>query len=150
MNDYDFYLRHSAVRTGSWVGFPLAWKGLAGIAGLDSRPHLRWRPWILDPSKPNDPTFGSWGIWQWRLRVAILDGLTGLLGTPPSDSRTAADIRTDLLAYLSLPILELKDTDGTIYTAKIIAYNEQAIEPYDPAHPNGGYLAQIELAQTTP
>ena len=146
MNDYDFYLRHGAVRGGTWVGFPLAWKGLAGIAGLEMRPHLRWRPWILDPAQPNNPAAGSWGVWQWRFDVAMVDNFAGLLNQPPSDGRTADDIRDDLLAYLPLPIIELKDVGSAISTVKMTAYQEQTIEPYDAAHPNGGWLARIEFA----
>lgn len=148
MNDYDFYLRHASVRGGAWAGFLLAWKGLGGVSGLGIRPRLRWRPWVLDPAQPNNPAAGSWGTWQWRLDVAMLDGAIGLLGTPPADARASPQMRADLLAYMNAAILELKDTDGTIYSAKMTAYNEQTVEPYGPAHPNGGWLAQVEFAQT--
>lgn len=147
MNDYDFYLRHAAVRDGAWVGFSLAWKGLAGISGLESRPRVRWLPWILDPSDPNNPKSGAWGIWQWRMDVAMVDGFAGLQGTPPADGRTSADMRADLLAYLPLPIMDLKDVDGTIYPVLMIAYQEQNIEPYDAAHTNGGWVARVEFAE---
>ncbi len=135
MNDYDIYLRHAAVRGGAWVGFSLARKGLAGVAGFDARPHLHWIPWILNSASPNDPTAGSWGVWQWRLQVALLDGLVGLLAVPPSDGRTSADMRADLLTYRTLPALELQDVDGAIYTVKMTTYQEQEIEPYDPGLP---------------
>jgi hypothetical protein len=149
MNDYDFYLRHAAVRNGEWVGFALARKGLAGISGLEARPHLRWLPWILDPNEPNTPSAGSWGTWQWRMDVAMVDGLAGLQGTTPVDGRTAADMRADLLAFLPLPIMELKDVDSTIYSVLMIGYQEQNIEPYDAAHPNGGWVARTEFAEKT-
>jgi hypothetical protein len=147
MSDYDFYLRHAAVRNGAWVGFALAWKGRAGIAGLDSRPHLRWRPWVLAPAETDEPAAGSWGVWQWRLLALMADGVVGLQGTPPADGRTAADMRIDMLDYLPLPIMELKDVDGKLYSVKMTGYREQAIEPNDPAHQHGGWLAQVEFAQ---
>ena len=146
MNDYDFYLRHAAVRGGEWVGFPLAWRGLVGVEGLARRPHLRWRPWLLDPTNPNDPAAGSWGVWQWRFDVAMLDSLVGLLAEPPADGRTASEIRADLLAYLSLPILQLRDVEGEVYSARMTGYREQAVEPHDNAHPDGGWVAQVEFA----
>ena len=149
MNDYDFYLRHAIVSDGGWVGFPLARKGLAGVVGLEARPHLRWRPWVLDSSAPNDPTAGAWGIWQWRFDVAMLDGLTGLEGTPPEDGRDAGQIRADLLAYVPLPALELKDVDGAVYAVKMTGYREQLIEPNDDAHPDGGWAARVEFAEVT-
>ena len=147
MNAYDFYLRHAAVREGEWVGFPLAWKGLAGVERLARRPHLRWRPWILDPANPDNPAAGSWGVWQWHFDVAMLDRLAGLLAQPPSDGRTGRELRADLLAYLPLPILELKDVDGEVYSARMTTYGEQAIEPHDAAHPDGGWVAQVEFAR---
>lgn len=149
MNDYDFYLRHGAVREGTWVGFALAWRGLAGVEGLERRPHWRWRPWILDPANPDNPAEGSWGVWQWRLHVAMLDGAIGLLGTPPTDGRTGEDMREDMLNYLPLPALELKDVDGEIYSVRMTAYKEQEVEPYDAAHPDGGWLAEVEFTLVT-
>lgn len=149
MNDYDFYLRHGAVRAGAWVGFGLAWRGLAGVEGLERRPHERWRPWILDPANPHDPTAGSWGVWQWRFEVAMISGIVGLLRTPPQDGRTGPDMRADLLNYLPLPAMELKDVDGTIYDAKMTAYREQSVEPFDVAHPDGGWIGRIEFALVT-
>ena len=148
MNDYDIYLRHASVSGGAWVGFPLAWKGMVGIAGLEPRPHMRWRPWLLEPSAPNDPTAGTWGIWQWRFDLAMLDGLAGLEGRPPEDGRDANQIRADLLAYMPLPAIELKDVDGAVYTVKMTGYREQLIEPADVAHPNGGWTARVEFAET--
>jgi hypothetical protein len=147
MSDYDFYLRHAAIRGGAWVGFSLAWKGLAGIKELANKPHMRWRPWLPDPAKPDDPTAGTWGVWRWRLQVLMADGVMGLLNTPPSDGRTSADMRLDMLAYMPLPIMELKDADGTIYSVKMTGYIEHPIEPYDSAHQNGGWLVQVELAR---
>ena len=147
MDDYDFYLRHASVRDGAWVGFPLAWKGLAGVEGLPARPHLHWRPWVLDPSLPDDPAAGSWGVWQWRMDVACLDFTAGLTSIPPSDSRTAQDIRADLQAFLPLPIMELKDVDGATYSVKMIAFQESVIEPYDGNHPMGGWVARVEFSQ---
>ena len=147
MNEYDIYLRHVSVLGGAWVGFPMAWKGLAGVAGLEARPQMRWRPWVLNSSAPNDPTAGTWGVWQWRFDIALLDGLTGLGGRPPADGRGAEQIRADLLAYMPLPALELKDMDGAIYTVKMTAYREQSIEPNDAAHPDGGWAARVEFAE---
>lgn len=147
MNSYDFYLRHASVREGEWVGFPLAWQGLGGVGGLPLRPHSRWRPWLLDPDAPEDPTLGTWGVWQWRLDVALFDVPAGLLWTPPEDGRTPADMRDDLLLYMDLPAIQLKDTDETVYTAKMTAYQEQSVEPYNPTHPEGGRTARIELAE---
>ena len=83
MNDYDFYLRHASVHDGAWNGFSLAWRGLVGKDGLPQRPHLRWRPWVLDPANPDDPTLGDWGVWQWHFDVALLDPFVGLMWTPP-------------------------------------------------------------------
>jgi hypothetical protein len=147
MNDYDFYLRHGAVRGGEWVGFPLAWEGLGGIAGFARRPHLRWRPWLPDPTNPNDPALGSWGVWQWRFYVAAVDGLVGLQRTPPADGRTAADMHTDMLAYQPLSVVELKDVDDAIYLVRMTGYQEQAVEPHDLAHPNVGRLLMVEFAE---
>jgi hypothetical protein len=149
MNDYDFYLRHASVHGGAWTGFALAWKGLAGKEGLPQRPHLRWRPWVLDPANPNDPGMGAWGVWQWRFDTALIDGIVGLAGVPPDDGRQAAEMHDDLRAFIDLPAFELQDIDGTTYTVKMTAYREQGIEPYDAAHPDGGWLAQIEVAETT-
>src|SRR2546422_10967280 len=80
MNDYDFYLRDPGIRGGEWVGFPLAWKGLGGVGGLPLRPHRSWQPWVLDPSSPDDPTAGHWGVLQWRYNIAVIEGLGGLQG----------------------------------------------------------------------
>lgn len=150
MNDYDFYLRHASVRGGAWVGFALGRQGASGVQGLGARPHLRLRPWILNPANPNDPAQGSWGVWQWQLSVLMVDGFVGLAATPPADARTAADMRADLLAYLDLPILELMDVDSAIYTVRVTGYNEQNIEPYDAAHQYGGWLARLDLCFNTP
>ena len=146
MNDYDIYLRHASVRGGAWVGFPLAWRGLAGVGGLELRPHLRWRPWIFDPTKPNDPPAGSWGVWQWRMDLAAFDKLLGLLHTPPSDGRTAADIRADWNAFINLPIFDLKDVDGVQYSVKMTAFQEQLAKPYDSVHTGGDWVARVEFA----
>lgn len=146
MNDYDIYLRDGGVRDGEWVGFALAWKGLAGITGLPEKPHKGWVPWILDPSNPDDPTAGHWGVRQWRYELALIDGLVGLDGKPPDDGRTPADMRTDLMDYLPLTKLELQDLDGATYDVRMTSYTEQAIEPYDDAHPNGGLLVQVQFA----
>ena len=147
MNDYDIYIRNSAVREGEWVGFALAWKDLARLRGLSARPHRGWFPWILDPGKPDDPPSGHWGVRQWCYEIALLDGLVGLLGVPPDDGRTAADMRADLMGYLPLTKIELTDIDGTVYDARMTSYIEEAVEPYDAAHPGGGLIATVEFAQ---
>jgi hypothetical protein len=79
----------------------------------------------------------------------MLDGLAGLEGRPPEDGRDADQIRADLLAYMPLPAIELKDVDSTIYTVKMTGYREQLIEPADVAHPDGGWTARVEFAETT-
>ena len=147
MQDYDFYLRHASLHGGEWAGFPLAWQGLGGAAGLPLRPHQRWRPWILDPTSPNDPTKGNWGVWQWRFHIALFTVAAGLQWSPPDDERTPIDMRADLLAYMALPAIQLKDVDSTIYTVVTTAYSEQCIEPYNPTHPDGGWLATLEFAE---
>ena len=111
---------------------------------------FHWRPWILDPAYPDDPTHGAWGIRQWRFDVALLDAVAGLAWTPPADGRTGADMRADLLAYADLPAIELKDIDSTIYIAKIVALSEQCIEPYTAPHQDGGWLASVSFAETVP
>ncbi|MEO6458407.1 MAG: hypothetical protein ABIO92_09080, partial [Chloroflexia bacterium] len=65
----------------------------------------------------------------------------------PEDGRGAEQIRADLLAYMTLPALELKDVEGAIYTVKMTAYREQLIEPNDSAHPDGGWAAWVEFAE---
>ena len=147
MNDYDIYLRHDDIQGGSWVGFMLAWKGLAGVHGLPERPHRRRYPWFMDPTRPEEPHEGHWGLLQWYMEVALLDGMTGLQGTPPLDGRTAADMRADLGQFRILTSLELKDVDGSTHTVRMIAYTEHALEPYDTPHPNGGSIAQIEFVK---
>jgi hypothetical protein len=147
MNDYDIYLRHATVRGGEWVGFALAWKGLARVGGLPARPHRNWLPWIPDPAYPNDPTLGSWGTWQWRFEVAFLDGLAGLSGVPSDDGRSAADMRADMRAFMPLASFDLKDLDGGVHQVLMTGYSEQAIEPFDLGHPNGGFVAQVEFAK---
>jgi hypothetical protein len=147
MNDYDIYLRDGSVRDGQLVGFALAWKGLTGVAGLPGRPHKGWFPWILDPNKPDDPTAGHWGVRQWRFELALLDGMVGLQGAPSNDGRTPADMRADLMDYLPLTKLQLQDLDGAMYDVRMTSYIEQAVEPYDNAHPNGGMLVQVEFAE---
>ncbi|MEO8288602.1 MAG: hypothetical protein ABI670_19455 [Chloroflexota bacterium] len=149
MNDYDIYLRHASVRDGDWVGFVLGWRGLAGKDGLPQRPQLRWRPWIPDVTDPSDPALGHAGKWQWRFDVAMFDGMVGLLWTSPADGRSSADMRADLLAFVDLPALELKDADGTVYIARATAYREQCMEQYTPTHPDGGWLAQLDFVETT-
>src|SRR4051812_49990260 len=121
MNSYDFYLRHASVQSGEWVGFLLARKDLAGVAGLPARPHLHWRPWVLDPAFPDDPASGTWGVWQWRLEVAALEFVSGLAYFPPADGRTPNDIRTDLQAFLPISTIELKDVDGATYNVIVTA-----------------------------
>ncbi|HUP27058.1 MAG TPA: hypothetical protein VM409_01380 [Chloroflexia bacterium] len=147
MNDYDFYLRHASISSGEWSGFPLAWNGLAGVTGLAARPHTRWRPWLPGSTTPDNPAAGSWGGWQWRLEVAMLDGLVGLQGSPLADGRGAGQIREDLLAYLPLPAIELKDVDGEIYTVRMTAYSEHLVEAMDAAHQEGGWTATVEFTQ---
>lgn len=146
MGEYDFYLRHASVRGAAWVGFRLAWKGLAGVEGLSARPHLRWRPWVLNPSSPDDVAAGSWGAWQWRMSVALFEGFAALDAMPPTDGRTAPDMRADLLQFSGLPVVQLSDVDNVVYEARIVGYQEQNVEPYDAGHPTGGWVAQIELA----
>jgi hypothetical protein len=148
MQDYDFYLRHASVRDGAWVGFWLAWRDRAGLPGFPQRPHLHWRPWILDPAFPNDPTHGAWGIPQWSFDVAMLDGTTGLAWTPPADERTSVDMRADLLAYTDLTVIDLKDVDGAIYAVQIVAFSEQCVEPYTATHASGGWLCTVAFAET--
>lgn len=150
MNDFDIYLRHAAVRGGVWVGFFLAWKGPREVAGTSLQPHMRWRPWLLDPANPNDPTLGSWGVWQWQFDVALLDGLVGLAGTPPTDGRTAADMRADLLGYQNVPALDLKDADGAQYSVKMSGYTERLVTPYDYTGAQGGWVARATFAEVTP
>lgn len=145
MGEYDFYLRHVAVRGAAWVGFRLAWRGLAGVEGLSTRPHLRWRPWVTSASDPNDVAAGDWSAWQWRMLVALFEGFTGLNAVPPTDGRAAPDMRADLLQFADLPALQLRDVDDVIYQAKVVGYEEQNIEAYDAGHPTGGWVAQIEL-----
>lgn len=147
MGEYDFYLRHASVRGAAWVGFRLAWRGLAGVEGLGTRPHIRWRPWVLDPSTPDDVAAGAWSAWQWRLDVAMFDGIVGLNAQPPTDGRTSEDMRADLLQFIDLPAIHIKDVDDTIYPVKCVGYREHNIEPYDAAHPLGGWVAQVELVQ---
>ncbi|HEX8599127.1 MAG TPA: hypothetical protein VF952_11500 [Chloroflexia bacterium] len=147
MGEYDFHLRHAAVRGAAWVGFRLAWRGLAGVEGLSARPHLRWRPWVLSGTDPDDVASGDWGAWQWRLTVALLEGLAGLDAVPPTDGRTVADMRADLSQFSDLPAIQLRDVDDTVYEVKLVGYEEQNIEPYDTQHPTGGWLAQVELVQ---
>ncbi len=108
---------------------------------------MRWRPWVLDPAAPNDPTAGTWGVWQWRFDVVMIGGFIGLLGRPPSDGRDADQIRADLLAYMPLPALELKDVDGVTYTVKMTGYREQLIESCGPGRPDGGWAARMEFAE---
>jgi hypothetical protein len=84
---------------------------------------------------------------QWRFDVAMVDGLVDLQGAPPEDGRTPDQMRADLMDYVLLPKLELQDVDGVAYDAVITSYVEQAVEPYDAAHPNGGWLVHIELAE---
>jgi hypothetical protein len=149
-NEYDFYLREGSVRGGEWVGFALAWKGLAGLPGLPSRPYTRRIPWILDPAHPDDPTYGSWGVPQWHMSVALVDGVVGLGRQPPVDGRGAADMRADMLAYQAAGSLTLQDIDGSVYAVKMILYTEEAIEAYDASHPAGGMLATVEFALAGP
>ena len=124
----------------------MARKGFAGVEGLPARPHLRWRPWVLDPAFPNDPTKGAWGVWQWRMDVAMLDFTAGLGAMPAADGRGSEEIRTDLYAFSNLPNIELKDVDGVTYSAKMTAFRESLAEPYDLNHPKGGWVAQVEFA----
>ncbi|HYP21738.1 MAG TPA: hypothetical protein VEY08_16835 [Chloroflexia bacterium] len=145
MGEYDFYLRHASVRGAAWVGFRLGWRGLAGVEGLSARPHVRWRPWVLDASDPDNVAAGSWGAWRWRLSVALFEGFTGLGAVPPTDGRTAPDMRADLLQFAGLPFIQVLDVDDVVYPVKVVGYEEQNIEPYDSAHPSGGWVAQIEL-----
>ena len=147
MGDYDVYLRAREVRDGDWVGFPLAWKGLAGVAGLPARPHAATTPWIPDPAAPEDPSAGQWGSWRARINVAALDGLVGLEGTPPTDGRTAADMRNDLLLYMALDRLEFKDVDETSYDVRMTGYSEQAAEPRQGVRGNGGWLIALEFTK---
>ncbi len=147
MGEYDFYLRHAAVRGAAWVGFRLAWRGLAGVDGLNARPHLRWRPWVPSGTDPNDVAAGDWGAWQWRMSVALFEGFTGLDAIPPTDGRTVADMRADLSQFSDLPAVQLRDVDDVVYEVKLVGYEEQNIEPYDARHPTGGWLAQVELVQ---
>ena len=135
------------------MGFRLAWKGLAGVAGLFERPHERWRPWVMDPAYPNDPTKGSWGFWQWRLEVAMLPRMVGVGGRLPVDGRTASDMRGDLAGYLALPAMELKDVDGAMWVVRMVWFEERCVEPFDAAHGGeggqGGWLATVELCRNT-
>ena len=147
MNDYDIYLREPGVHSGEWVGFALAWKGLGGMSGLAARPHEGLLPWVLDPNNPNDPTLGSRGVRQWKFDLAMVDGLVGLQGVPPDDARTPAQMRADLMDYVPLSKLELKDVDGAEYDVVITTYTEQAVEPFDAAHPEGGWLIHVEFAK---
>jgi hypothetical protein len=147
MGEYDFYLRHAAVRGAAWVGFRLAWRGLAGAEGLSARPHTRWRPWVLSPDEPDDVAAGDWGDWRWRLSVALFEGFVRLDGVPPTDGRTSPDMRADLLQFAGLAPIQLRDVDDVIYDVKFVGYEEQNVEPYDTQHPTGGWVAQIELVQ---
>jgi hypothetical protein len=147
MSDYDFYLRHASIRDEAWVGFRLAWRGLAGVDGLAARPHLRSRPWQPDPADPSDVSAGTWGSWQWHLDAALLDAIPGLQSTPPADGRDAADMRADLLAFADLPAIQLTDVDSVVYAVRVVGYGEQNIEPYNSAHPDGGWVAQVVLQQ---
>jgi hypothetical protein len=89
-------------------------------------------------------------VWQWQFDVAAVSGLVGLLGVPPGDARGPAEIRQDLLDYLPLPAIELEDLNGDVYVVKMIGYEEQNVEQFDPAHPEGGWLVRVRFAQTQP
>ena len=147
MGEYDFYLRHASVREAAWVGFRLAWRGLAGVEGLSARPHLRWRPWVPSASDPGDIAAGAWGAWHWRLAVALFEGFSGLNALPPTDGRTAPEMRADLLQFADLPVIQVKDVDDVVYPVKVVGYEEQNIEPYDAGHPSGGWVAQVVLVE---
>jgi hypothetical protein len=54
-------------------------------------------------------------------------------------------MRSDLLLYQLYSTLQLKDLDGATYNVRMIGYAEQAIEPYDATHPDGGILANVEF-----
>jgi hypothetical protein len=113
---------------------------------LEGRPHLRWRSWVLDPTKPDDPAAGHWGVWQWRMSLAAIDGAVGLLHQPPADGRTAADMRADLVAYHVLPAIDLKDVDGAQYSVRMTAFREELVKPYDSVHTGGDWGARVEFA----
>jgi hypothetical protein len=78
--------------------------------------------------------------------LAAFDKMHGLLHTPPADGRTAADMRADWLAYLPLPVIELKDVDGVQYSVKMTAFQEQLVKPYDSVHTGGDWVARVEFA----
>jgi hypothetical protein len=77
--------------------------------------------------------------------VALFEGFTGLNAVPPTDGRTAVDMRADLLQFGGLPSMQLRDVDDVVYEVKLVGYQEQNMEPYDTGHPTGGWVAQIEL-----
>jgi hypothetical protein len=124
----------------------LAWEGLGNIEGLPARPYRRWYPWFLDPADPEDPTVGHRGVLQWHLSVALADGLVGLRGWPPDDERTGTQMRDDLLLYMPLERLDLRDRDGTEYQARMTSYVEEAIEEPGCGRPGVGLLAEVEFA----
>jgi hypothetical protein len=80
--------------------------------------------------------------------VALFQGFAGLDAVPPTDGRTAPDMRADLLQFAGLPVIQLRDVDDVVYEAKLVGYEEQNIEPYDAGHPTGGWVARIELVHT--
>jgi hypothetical protein len=149
LTDYDIHLRHAAVRGGAWVGFRLAWAELAGKKGLEGRPHLRYRPWVLDPAYPHQPSKGSWGEWQWEVWIACLPGMVGLTGRLPADGRTHWEMVVDLRAFAGLPVMELQDADGSVYSVIMSGYEERAVEAYDARHPQGGWLVFLEFVLTS-
>jgi hypothetical protein len=81
------------------------------------------------------------------MSVVLFEGFSGLDALPPTDGRSAPDMRADLLQFIDLPIVQMRDVDEAIYDVKATGYQEQNIEPYDSQHPTGGWLAQVELVQ---
>lgn len=146
--DYDISLRHAAVRGGAWVGFRLAWSGLADGAGDVDKPRSRYRDWVLDPAFPGDPDKGHAGPWQWSLDLLLAPAVRGIKGRPPGDGRTVADMLADLHAYLDLPALELGDVDGVSYVAKTTDYAEKAITETATRWPAGSYVVHMGLVAT--
>jgi hypothetical protein len=159
VHDFDVSLRHAAVLEGNWVGFRLAWPGLAGYDrnAFPTAPYSHSWTWANAPGSPIGD--GKWGDQIWRLYLLVTRNLPNIHGVMPQpyaagggsvSSNDPALMLGWLRAFRDLPALDLMDADSSVYVAKFYGYEERLLESYEAPHDAGGsYLVIVDLLETT-
>jgi hypothetical protein len=140
--DREVRFRHASVEGAEWVGYRLAWKGLAGIANslLRDHPYKEWYPFYYDPAHPNDPSFGGPSeLRRWDVWLVMAVGLPTVDGGDASgaDAYNVQRQKADLEAFFNQLGMQIMTPGGWIYSARMFNLEIWLVNPYDLHHRDG-------------